>query len=188
MGVTRVLTDDIAEVLWSEDDIAARIRELGREISADYAGKDLVLVGILNGAFVFLSDLMKSISIPVSVDFVMVSSYGDSTESSGVVKVLKSVEESVANRHVLLVEDIVDTGRTLSACTLIDDLYSAGAESVRICALLDKPERRVTDIRIDYVGFEAPNKFVVGYGLDFQGLYRNLPFVGVLKEDLPLNR
>lgn len=172
---------EIEEILLAEDEIAARVRELGEQISRDYEGKDLLLVGILKGAFVFLSDLVRNISIPVSVDFVALSSYGGGTSSSGIVKVTKDVDVSVEGRHVLVVEDIVDTGWTLKMSYLAENLRAGKAASVRVCTLLDKPNRRQVDIELDYVGFVIPNKFVVGYGLDFNGLYRNLPFIGVLK-------
>ena len=181
MGVASVSAPEIEEILLAEDEIAARVRELGEQISRDYEGKDLLLVGILKGAFVFLSDLVRNISIPVSVDFVALSSYGGGTSSSGIVKVTKDVDVSVEGRHVLVVEDIVDTGWTLKMSYLAENLRAGKAASVRVCTLLDKPNRRQVDIELDYVGFVIPNKFVVGYGLDFNGLYRNLPFIGVLK-------
>ncbi|MDI6827420.1 MAG: hypoxanthine phosphoribosyltransferase [Armatimonadota bacterium] len=176
--------EDIAEILLTEEQIAARVSELGRKISEDYLGKDLIVVGILKGAFVFLADLIRQITIPVSVDFVAISSYGSSTRSSGVVKILKDLDESVENKHVLIVEDIIDTGLTLKLSYLKDNLVRRKAASVKICTLLDKPDRRQVDIEPDYKGFSIPNKFVVGYGLDFGGLYRNLPFIGVLKEEV----
>lgn len=173
---------EIAEILLAEDEIAARVRELGEQISRDYEGKDLLLVGILKGAFVFLSDLVRNISIPVSVDFVALSSYGGGTSSSGIVKVTKDLDVSVEGRHVLIVEDIVDTGWTLKMSYLAENLRAGNAASVRVCTLLDKPSRRQVDIELDYVGFVIPNKFVVGYGLDCNGLCRNLPFIGILKD------
>jgi len=177
-----VCTDDVADVLLSPEKIAARVAELGRQISADYRGKSLILVGILSGAVVFLADLIRAISIPLELDFVAISSYGAGTRSSGVVRIIKDLDESVEGKHVLIVEDIVDTGLTLKLSYLVDNLNARKAASVRICALLDKPNRRKMEVHVDYVGFVIPNKFVVGYGLDFNGLYRNLPFVGVLKE------
>lgn len=178
-----MFADRVPEVHLTAEEIAARVSELGRRISEDYRGKDLLVVGILKGAFVFLADLVRHISIPVAVDFVAISSYGTSTKSSGVVRITRDLDESVENRHVLLVEDIVDTGWTLRLSYLAENLRDRGAASVRVCALLDKPDRRETEVQLDYVGFVIPNKFVVGYGLDFQGLYRNLPFVGVLEEE-----
>jgi hypoxanthine phosphoribosyltransferase len=168
------------EVLICQEQIAERISELGSRISADYEGKDLVLIGVLKGSFVFLSDLVRQITIPLVVDFVSISSYGSSTTSSGVVRVTKEPDLNVAGKHVLIVEDIVDTGWTLKMSHLAENLRAGKAESVRVCTLLDKPSRRQVEIELDYIGFEVPDKFVVGYGLDFDGLYRNLPFVGVL--------
>jgi hypoxanthine phosphoribosyltransferase len=175
------MIDDIAEVLVSEEQIQTRVVELGRRISRDYAGEELLLIGLLRGAIVFLSDLMRNISIPVRLDFIGISSYGVSTES-GAVRLVMDLETDISGRHVLVVEDIVDTGKTLAY--LVDNLRSRQPASLRVCALLDKPERRQVPIQVDYVGFEIPDKFVVGYGLDFAEGYRNLPFVGVLKEPL----
>jgi len=175
--------DRVSETLFTPEQVSARVSELGKQISADYAGQDLVLVGILKGAFVFLADLIRAISIPLEVDFVAVSSYGDSTRTSGVVRIIKDLEESVEGKHVLIVEDIIDTGLTLKLSYLVDNLIRRKAAGVKICTLLDKPSRRKTDISADYVGFVIPDKFVIGYGLDYDGLYRNLPFVGVLRED-----
>lgn len=173
--------DDIAEILVEEQAIRAKVAELGRRISDDYEGNTLLLVGLLRGAIVFLSDLMRAISIPVQVDFIGISSYGGSTES-GAVRLVLDLETDIAGRHVLIVEDIVDTGKTLSY--LAQTLMARQPASLRICALLDKPERRQVPIDVDYGGFVIPDKFVVGYGLDFAEGYRNLPFVGVLKEHL----
>lgn len=175
------LQNDIAEVLVSEDAVRARVVELGQRISRDYQGETLLLVGLLRGAIVFLSDLMRAIDIPVRLDFIGISSYGDSTES-GAVRLVMDLETDIAGRHVLIVEDIVDTGKTLHY--LKENLRARQPASLRICALLDKPGRRQVPIEVDYVGFEIPDKFVVGYGLDFAEGYRNLPFVGVLKERL----
>ena len=174
---------DTAEILLTPEQIAERVGELGRQISSDYEGKDLLLVGILKGAFVFLADLVRNISIPLTLDFVAISSYRSSTESGGIVKVVKDLDCEVEDRHVLIVEDIVDTGWTLKMSYLADNLHARKAASVRVCTLLDKPDRRQVEVDLDYVGFRIPNKFVVGYGLDFNGLHRNLPFIGVLKED-----
>jgi hypoxanthine phosphoribosyltransferase len=173
--------DDIAETLVTETEIQAKVAELGRRISGDYRGKELLLIGLLRGAIVFLSDLMRAIDIPVQLDFIGISSYGASTES-GAVRLVMDLETDIAGRDVLIVEDIVDTGKTLSY--LVETLKARQPASLRICALLDKPERRQVLIDVDYVGFEIPDKFVVGYGLDFAEGYRNLPFVGVLKEHL----
>jgi hypoxanthine phosphoribosyltransferase len=175
------MQNDIAEVLVSEEAIQAKVAELGQRISDDYRGERLLLIGLLRGAIVFLSDLMRVIDIPVLLDFIGISSYGDSTES-GAVRLVMDLETDIAGHHVLVVEDIVDTGKTLSY--LVENLKARQPASLRICALLDKPDRRQVPIKVDYVGFEIPDKFVVGYGLDFAEGYRNLPFVGVLKEHL----
>ena len=173
--------DDIAEILVTEEAIKAKVAELGRRISGDYRGRNLLLVGLLRGAIVFLSDLMRAIDIPVQLDFIGISSYGASTES-GAVRLVMDLETDITGRDVLIVEDIVDTGKTLSY--LVENLKARQPASLRLCALLDKPERRKVPITVDYVGFEIPDKFVVGYGLDFAEGYRNLPFVGVLKSSL----
>ena len=175
------MQNDIAEILVDAEQIRTKVAELGREISEDYRGKNLLLVGLLRGAIVFLSDLMRSIDIPVLLDFIGISSYGDSTES-GAVRLVMDLETDIAGRDVLIVEDIVDTGKTLSY--LVENLKARQPASLRICALLDKPDRRQVPIAVDYVGFEIPDKFVVGYGIDFAEGYRSLPFVGVLKEHL----
>ena len=184
MTVLRIATpaDDIAEVLIDEQAIAAKVRELGTAIADDYRGKDLVLVSILKGALPFLADLMRQVRLPLSLDFLEVSSYGVSTETSGVVRILKDLANPIEGRDVLVVEDILDTGNTLAF--VIDHLRSQRPASVRICTLLDKPARRVIPIEIDYRGFEIPDKFVVGYGLDYAERYRNLPFIGVLKPEV----
>ncbi|HET7701234.1 MAG TPA: hypoxanthine phosphoribosyltransferase [Candidatus Limnocylindria bacterium] len=175
-------SDDIAEVLVDEATIAAKVRELGDRIAHDYRGKDLVLVSILKGALPFLADLMRQIPIPLALDFLEVSSYGASTESSGVVRILKDIANPIEGRDVLVVEDILDTGNTLAF--VVEHLRSQRPSSVRICTLLDKPARRLVPIDIDYRGFEIPDKFVVGYGLDYAERYRNLPFIGVLKPEV----
>jgi hypoxanthine phosphoribosyltransferase len=173
---------DIGEVLIDEQRIAAKVGEMAETISRDYADKDPVLVAVLNGAVVFLSDLMRRLRIPVTIDFVKWSSYGDSTRSSGVVRILKDLDESVEGRHVLVVEDIIDTGLTLHY--LLENLRSRSPASVKVVALLDKPSRRRVEIRADYLGFEIPDAFVVGYGLDYARRYRHLPYIGVLKPDV----
>ena len=167
------------KVLVSEEEINKKIRELGEIISKDYEGKEVHLICVLKGGVFFMCDLAKRISAPVTLDFMSVSSYGDSTESSGRVKIVKDLDESIENKHVLIVEDIIDSGRTLSF--LIDMLKSRKPASLKLCTLLDKPERRVTDVKVDYVGFNIPDKFVLGYGLDFEQKYRNLPYVGVIE-------
>jgi len=176
------LLDDIDEILIPEAALQSRIREIGRAISSDYDGKEPLLVGILIGAFVFLSDLLRSISIPCGVDFMATSSYGDATESSGIVRILKDLDQSIEGRHVLIVDDIIDTGLTMDY--LLETLRARYPASLRVCALLDKLPRRKRAVRIDYRGFEIPDKFVVGYGLDYSGRYRNVPFVCVLKPEV----
>jgi len=176
------LLDDVDEVLIPEAALQARIRELGHAISSDYEGKDPLLVGILIGAFVFLSDLQRAITIPCQVDFMATSSYGDATESSGIVRILKDLDQSIEGRHVLIVDDIIDTGLTMDY--LLETLKARYPASLRVCALLDKVPRRRREVRIDFRGFEIPDRFVVGYGLDYAGRYRNLPFVCVLKPEI----
>ncbi len=175
------MDDDVDEILFTQDQIKARTRELGQLISRDYTGQDLLLVCILKGAITFLADLMRQISVPHAVDFMAISSYGASTESSGVVRILKDLDCNITGRNVLIVEDIIDTGRTLDYIT--KNLATRRPKSLRICSLLSKPSRRQIDIPVDYVGFEIPNKFVIGYGLDFGEIYRNLPYIGVLKRE-----
>lgn len=166
--------------LISEEQIAARIAELGKQIRRDYGDKNILLVGVLKGAAVFLSDLLRAIDGVVDYDFVAISSYGNGTQSSGVVRILKDLDESPVGRHVLIVEDIVDSGLTLQF--LLENMKTHRIASVKVCALLDKTARRVVDVPIDYKGFEVPDVFVVGYGMDYAGLYRNLPYIGVLEE------
>jgi hypoxanthine phosphoribosyltransferase len=172
----------VGEILLEEDAIQTRIRELGREISSDYSGRELLLVGVLKGAVFFMADLMRTITVPCEIDFMAISSYGASTDSSGVVRILKDLDINIEGRHVLVVEDIVDSGLTLSY--LVRNLESREPASLEVCSLLTKPARREMEVDIRYVGFEIPNRFVIGYGLDFAERYRNLPYVGVLHEDL----
>ncbi len=172
----------VGEILIDEERLQTRIRELGRELSSDYEGRELLLVGVLKGAVFFMADLMRSISVPCEIDFMAISSYGASTDSSGVVRILKDLDINIENRHVLVVEDIIDSGLTLSY--LLRNLESREPATLEICALLTKPSRREIDVPVKYVGFEIPNKFVIGYGLDFAERYRNLPYVGVLHPDL----
>ncbi len=179
---TTELEKGVGEVLIDEERLQERIRELGREVSADYAGRDLLLVGVLKGAVFFMADLMRSLSVPCEIDFMAISSYGASTDSSGVVRILKDLDIDIVGRHVLVVEDIIDSGLTLSY--LLRNLESRSPATLEICALLTKPARREIDVPVRYVGFEIPNKFVIGYGLDFAERYRNLPYVGVLRADL----
>jgi len=170
----------IGEALVSEEDLQRRVRELGEEISRDYTGKDLFLVGVLKGAVFFLSDLMRALEVPCEVDFMAVASYGSSTDSSGVVRILKDLDATIEGKDVLIVEDIIDSGLTLSY--LLRTLRAREPRSLEVCALLTKPERREVDLPIRYTGFEIPNKFVIGYGLDHAERYRNLPYVAVLQE------
>lgn len=166
-------------VLISEEEVERRICEMGKEISECYKGEEVHLVSVLKGGVFFTCQLAKRLSVPVSLDFMSVSSYGNGTKSSGVVKVIKDLDEAIEGKNVLVVEDIVDSGRTLSY--LLENLKSRKPKSLRLCTLLDKPERRVTDVHVDYTGFEIPDKFVVGYGLDYMQHYRNLPYVGVVE-------
>jgi len=168
----------IGEILVQGDDLQHRVRELGAEISHDYAGRDLLLIGVLKGAVFFLSDLMRQIEIPCEVDFMAVASYGSATESSGVVRILKDLDTPIEGRHVLIVEDIVDSGLTLQY--LLRTLEARGPASLEVCALLTKPERRTVDLPTRYIGFEIPDKFAIGYGLDHAERFRNLPFVAAL--------
>ena len=172
----------VGEVLIDQETLAARVTELGAEVSADYEGRDLLLIGVLKGAVFFMADLMRHLTVPCEVDFMAISSYGDSTDSSGIVRILKDLDINIEGRHVLVVEDIIDSGLTLSY--LIRNLESREPATLEVCALLTKPSRREIDVPVRYVGFEIPNKFVVGYGLDFAERYRNLPYVGVLDEHL----
>lgn len=170
---------EVIRELISEEKVNTRIRELGDRISADYEGRSVHLVCILKGASFFMCELAKRISVPVSIDFMSVSSYGSSTQSSGIVRIVKDVDDPLAGRDVIIVEDIVDSGRTLS---YLQELFrDRGTNSIRLCTLLDKPERRVVDLQVDYTGFVIPDKFVVGYGMDYDQKYRNLPFIGVVE-------
>jgi hypoxanthine phosphoribosyltransferase len=172
------VSDPIGETLVEADRLATRVRELGEEISADYAGRELLLVGVLKGAVFFLSDLMRHLTVPCEVDFMAVASYGSSTDSSGVVRILKDLDASIEGRDVLIVEDIVDSGLTLSY--MLRTMRAREPASLEVCALLTKPERRKVNLPIRYTGFEIPNQFVIGYGLDYGEKFRNLPFVAVL--------
>ncbi|MGQ0572498.1 MAG: hypoxanthine phosphoribosyltransferase [Armatimonadota bacterium] len=176
------MVDDVEEVLIPEEVLQDRIRELGRRIAVDYNDKDPLLVGILTGAFVFLADLLRAISIPCQVDFMATASYGAGTESSGIVRILKDLDQSIEGRHVLIVDDIIDTGLTMDY--LLETLKARYPASLRVCALLDKRPRRRREVAIDFKGFEIPDKFVIGYGLDYAGRYRNLPYIAVLKPEL----
>ncbi len=171
----------IKKVLVSEEDIRKKVEELGKKISEDYKDKNLLLVGILKGAVIFMSDLARSIDIPVKLDFMAVSSYGKSSISTGEVRIIKDLDYSVENKDILIIEDIIDTGYTLSYLT--DNLIKRGANSVKVCTLLNKPERRKVDVPVDYLGFDIPDEFVVGYGLDYAEEGRNLPYVAALKKE-----
>jgi hypoxanthine phosphoribosyltransferase len=182
MRVSADLVSDVAEVLLTEEQIEAKVAELGRRISDDYAGRELTLVSVLKGSLPFMADLMRRITLPLRIDLMEVSSYGGtSTESSGLVRILKDLSAPIDGRDVLLVEDIIDTGLTLNY--LIRYLKGKNPNSIKVCSLLDKPARRLVEIPLDYVGFEIPDAFVVGYGLDFGEVYRNLRFVGVLRPE-----
>jgi hypoxanthine phosphoribosyltransferase len=170
----------VGNILVQQDDLAHRVRELGHEISADYRGREVFLVGVLKGAVFFLSDLMRHLEVPCQVDFMAVASYGSSTDSSGVVRILKDLDAPIEGREVLIVEDIVDSGLTLSY--LLRTLRARNPASVEVCALLTKPERRKVELPIRYVGFEIPNRFAIGYGLDHGERYRNLPYVAALAD------
>jgi hypoxanthine phosphoribosyltransferase len=168
-------------VLLKEEEVDARIQQIGEQISKDYEGKSVHLICVLKGGSFFMCELAKRITVPVSFDFMSVSSYGGDTKSSGVVRIVKDLDESIKDKDVIIVEDIVDSGRTLSY--LMELLQQRGPKSLRLCTLLDKPDRRVVDVNVNYTGFEIPDEFVVGYGLDYDQKYRNLPYIGVLEFD-----
>ena len=167
------------KVLESEEEVDARIEELGKKISEDYAGKQVHLICILKGGVFFMCELAKRITVPVSMDFMSVSSYGDGMKSSGIVKIAKDLDETLEGKDVIIVEDIIDSGKTLYY--LMDVLQQRKPNSMKLCTLLDKPERRVVDVKVDYIGFNIPDEFVVGYGLDYAQKYRNLPYIGVVE-------
>jgi len=177
--------NDVESVLLSSDELAKRIEEMGAEITADYAGKEILMIGVLRGAVLFMADLARAIKVPVAIDFMAVSSYGAGTNSSGVVRILKDLDEDVEGKHVLVVEDIIDSGLTLNY--LLDNVKSRKPASIKLCTLLNKPERRKVNVNIDYNGFNVPDYFVVGYGLDYAEKYRNLPFIGILKPEVYSN-
>lgn len=176
------MEDVIKQVLVSEEEIAKKVEELAKKISEDYKGKDLLLIGILKGSVIFMSALAQKIEFPVQMDFMAVSSYGKSSTSTGEVRINKDLDFSVEDRNLLIIEDIIDTGYTLGY--LIDNLKKRGAKSIKVCTLLDKPDRRKVDINVDYLGFVIPDEFIVGYGLDYAEQYRNLPYVAALKEEV----
>lgn len=176
------MNHDIKEILISQEALDARVRELGKEISEKYKGKELLMIGVLKGANVFMSDLMRAVNVPIQIDFIAASSYGSSTESSGVVRIVKDLDYSIEGKHVMIVEDIIDTGLTLKY--LYDNFSARKPASLSIISLLDKPERRKAEIKVDYTGFVIPDEFIVGYGIDYAEKYRNLPFVATLKPEV----
>jgi hypoxanthine phosphoribosyltransferase len=176
------LQNDIKQILLTEEQLQEKVRELGKQITADYKGRTPLVICVLKGAFIFMSDLVKQIEVPIEIDFMAVSSYGNSTKSTGVVRIIKDLDASVEGRDVLIVEDIIDSGLTLSY--LIDVLERRNALSVAVVTLLDKPERRSVDLEVEYKGFILPDEFVVGYGLDYAERYRNLPYIGILKPEI----
>jgi hypoxanthine phosphoribosyltransferase len=180
--VGRDLRDDIDHILVSDLQLQDKIEEVGKQLTLDYMGKDLVLIGVLKGAIMFIVDQARAIDLPLTMDFMAVASYGASTETSGIVRILKDLDSSIENKHVLIVEDIIDSGLTLTY--ILETLHARNPASLRVCSLLSKPARRHVDVPVDYICFEIPDEFVVGYGLDFNQIYRNLPFVGVLKPQL----
>ncbi len=174
------MKNDVKNVLYSESVIKSKVEELAKRISEDYADKELLLIGVLKGANVFMCDLMREITFPIQIDFIAASSYGHSTESSGVVKIIKDLDYSIEGKHVIIVEDIIDTGLTLKY--LIENFKSRQPKSLEICTLLDKPERRIAHLEVKYTGFQIPDEFIVGYGIDYAERYRNLPYIATLKE------
>ena len=183
--VSQKMNDDIKKVLIDENELKSIVKRLGAEITAYYKDKDVLLVGILKGSVIFMADLMREIDVPCNIDFMAVSSYGNGTESSGRVKINKDLDNDIQGKDIIIIEDILDSGKTLY---YIRDILSARKpSSIKICTLFDKPERREADIKADYVGSLVPNEFIVGYGLDYSEYYRNLPFIGVLKEEVYAN-
>ena len=176
------MNNDIKEVLYSEDELRGRVRQMGETISNDYSGKELILIGVLKGSVIFMADLLKEINIPCKMDFMAVSSYGNSTETSGVVRILKDLDFEIQGKDILIVEDIIDSGVTLKY--LMKYLSGRKPNSLEIVCLLNKPDRRKVDIDVKYLGYDVPDHFLVGYGLDFAEKYRNLPYVGILKEEI----
>ena len=181
-GEKMLKNNEIDEILITEQEIREKVFELGKKIAQDYKGKDLVFIGVLRGAIIFMADLARAISIPMIFDFIAISSYGAATESSGVVRILKDLDDTIVGKDVLVVEDIVDTGLTLDY--LLRILKSRKPASLKVCTFLNKSARRKVEVKVDYLGFDIPNKFVVGYGLDFAEIYRNLPFIAVLKPEI----
>ena len=177
-----MMEQDMQQILFTQDQVAARVQELAAQITRDYAGKTPLVVGVLRGSFIFMADLVRHLDLPLTLDFMAASSYGAGTSSSGQVEIKKDISSSIEGYHVIIVEDILDSGNTLYY--LLDVLKLRKAASIRICTLLDKPERRAKPIQADYTGFVVPDAFVVGYGLDYNQQYRNLPYIGVLKEEV----
>ncbi len=176
------MSDYVKEILISEEEIRERVKELGAEITEDYEGEEILVIGILKGSVIFMSELVQRIGKPVKMDFMDVSSYGTKSVSTGEIEIIKDIEYSIKDKNILIVEDIIDTGYTLNY--LVKDLEERGAKSVKICTFLDKIDRREVDIPIDYIGYEVPDEFIVGYGLDYAEMYRNLPYVAALKEEV----
>lgn len=176
------MNDDVAEILFTEEQISEIVKGIGERISKDYQNKNLVMISVLKGSLIFMADLMRSVSIPCSIDFLSVSSYGNGTTTTGEVRILKDLDSTLEGKDVLVVEDILDSGVTLSF--LLKNLSARHPESIRLCTLLDKPERRRVNIQADYVGTTVPDQFIVGYGLDYAEKYRNLPYIGVLKPEI----
>ena len=177
-----IFDNDIQEVLFSEEQLKNRVREIAQQITADYQGKEIMLISVLRGSFVFMADLCRAIDLPCTLDFMAVSSYGKGTKSSGQVQITKDLSEDISDRHIIVVEDILDSGNTLSY--LLKILENRHPASIRLCTLLDKPERRVKPVKVHYSGFTIPDAFVVGYGLDYAEKYRNLPYIGILKPEV----
>lgn len=173
---------DIQEVLLDEETLAKRIKEMGEQISKDYEDKEVIVIGILKGSVIFVADLVREVTVPVSFDFMAVSSYGNRTTTTGTVRILKDLDYDIEGKHVLIVEDIIDSGVTLSY--LIEHLAGRKPASLKLCTLLNKPERRKVEVKVDYIGFTVPDAFLVGFGLDYAEKYRNLPFIGILKEEI----
>lgn len=178
----RELVAGVSEILYTQSQILDRVNQLGAAISADYAGKDLLLIGVLKGVLFFMADLLRAITLPVEVDFISVSSYSKESRDKGYVRMIKDLEMPIGGRHVLFVEDMIDTGLTLNY--ILNNLRARQPASLEVCALFNKPQKRLIDLPVKYVGFDLPDRFVVGYGLDFREKYRNLPFVGLLKSDI----
>lgn len=179
------MRSDVAEILYTEDQLAEIVARMGRQISEDYRDKNLFMISVLKGSLIFMADLMRAVTIPCSIDFLSVSSYGTGTTTTGAVRILKDLDDSLEGKDLLIVEDILDSGVTLSF--LMKNLSARNPRSIRLCTLLDKPERRKVDIHADYVGAQVPDEFIVGYGLDYAEKYRNLPYIGVLKPEIYQN-